>query len=194
MENIKIFIRKINEQSEIPTSYQDKLKNLHPNRINEYLSARKLLASAIEGASLENLEETSHQTLLHFPDIVFSLSHTEGFVACLVSQKNYTPHIGLDIEKASRTFNQNITRYLDHEEDIPIKTLHKWVLKEAAFKYFSSKYKRENFWFKNIILKDGIALYGEDKVYTTLIEKEGLLIGVALPIKMMPELFLDLKF
>lgn len=150
---------------DIPKVYQKRLKGCHMNRINEFLSARTLLLEFLQekraSIHFDEMEEISHQKLKNFPEFTFSFSHTKDKVALVIADSKEHPYLGIDIEKIDRPLPESITRYLDHPEDDLETGLEKWTIKEAAFKYFSAKSKKENFWFKSIKLKNQMAYFEE---------------------------------
>lgn len=178
-----IKIGPVHTHKEIPEVYQKRLKGCHANRINEFLSARSLLLEFLKEKDLaqnfERLEEVSHQKLKNFPEFTFSFSHTKELAALVIADTNTHPYLGIDIEKIDRSLPSSVARYLDHPEDDLETGLEKWTIKEAAFKYFSAKTKRENFWFKSIKLQDQKAYFEKESCSYFVQTKEDHLLSIA---------------
>lgn len=164
---MKVLIGTVQEYTQtIPQIFEEKLAKRHPARINEFISARLLLLRALESlkleATLEELEQVDHQTLKNFPELTFSLSHTKTLVATVIASKKEHAYLGIDIESKDRQISPKVADYLNHPEDDIEFGLVKWVIKEAAFKYFSCKHKNENFWLKSLRIKSNKVFFEDD--------------------------------
>lgn len=180
---MKIIIDKVTEfKGEIPEIFEDKLSKRHPARINEFLSARFLLLKGLKDlgiqADINQLEQTGHQGLQEFPEFSFSLSHTKSRVALIIASKDKYPYLGIDIENKDRSMTQKVSEYLNHLNDDIEFGLKKWVIKEAAFKYFSTKYNNENFWLKSLCIKEDKVYFEEDFCFFKLEEAEDYLYAI----------------
>lgn len=117
---------------------------VHPGREESFLLGREALRLALcelgKTIDLQNIILKSYDQIEGHPELTLSLSHTEKCgVAALVNRSEFRA-IGIDIESEERPIREDVVRKLSHPEDLPLRNIQLWILKEAAFKCLSNSH------------------------------------------------------
>lgn len=121
---------------------QDHPEAIHPNRLAGIYSSRHSLWENLRKidpeASLEKLQLKNYGELLHYPDVVISLSHSAIAGASALALKKEYVSIGIDIEPLERIVKASILGRVTTEKDVKLAPLSIWCLKEAIYKCVSN--------------------------------------------------------
>lgn len=119
------------------TKYESKQRNWQFYLSRIALSKCLNLSGERQDISIEELEIFNNLYLKKFPHISVSISHTTDYGAAVCADSDKYLSLGIDIEKCSRSFNQKILKFYEHEFDSKYLPLELWTKKEAAFKAIS---------------------------------------------------------
>ena len=106
-----------------------------------YISSRDLLAYVKDGLSPRECDDMEHGKpyFREYPDIHFSISHSEDYVLVAMSEGNIGADVQLIKERrvdiASRFFHHNEIQYLNCTDNEREGFFRIWTLKEAYIKY-----------------------------------------------------------
>lgn len=113
-------------------------ESVHAKRKQGFQLAREALRLALRErgieAPIEELKLNRFDSLVHFPDFTLSLSHTPKLGAAILGARNLYRSLGIDIEDKNRQVKEMIIERIAHPEDLGLRNLELWCLKEAAFK------------------------------------------------------------
>ena len=132
--------------------FESKLKNgkqrteqiMHPIKKIQHLAARLLLQELAPHLNLDNIVYASNgKPFIKNENIYFSLSHCNGWAACVISENAM---VGIDIEIIHERIKKVATKFLHSTELEKIKTLIEipslvqltlcWAMKEAMYKMY----------------------------------------------------------
>ena len=121
----------------------DKLSRMHPKRQIEWLTSRTLLCSLLGEDNVSNIKNDSFGKPYHeHNDANISISHTTGYVAVYISDKN----IGIDIQHITPKIKSIAHKFIDlntlHElhADDHLESMHYlWGAKECMYKCYGQK-------------------------------------------------------
>jgi 4'-phosphopantetheinyl transferase EntD len=110
----------------------------HPNRIKGFILSRLALQECLKTAGvhlkISELLLVHHRELLASAQFTISLSHTSQVGAALIDLKEKFISVGIDIEHEEREVKGDVLKRISHPEDLDLKKIELWCLKEAAFK------------------------------------------------------------
>ncbi len=132
--------------------FESKLKNgkqrteqiMHPIKKIQHLAARLLLQELAPHLNLDNIVYASNgKPFIKNENIYFSLSHCNGWAACVISEN---AAVGIDIEIIHERIKKVATKFLHSTELEKINTLTEipslvqltlcWAMKEAMYKMY----------------------------------------------------------
>jgi len=167
-ECLMVFRLKDSLSSQIPLEIQNKFSALA--RQKSYYASREALKMALKKMGISantftDLEIENHHHLVHYPDLLVSLSHTQHLGAAWVSKSDEQLSIGLDLELCQREVKKNTFKFFINSDDSSEDPLQLWVKKEAAFKAISSHLLIPDLTLKSIIIdKQNFHLNNNDKI------------------------------
>lgn len=111
---------------------------VHPNRVQGFLLSRQALLEAMaefgKNLRIKDLDLEEFHQLKKEKDYTLSLSHSKDVGAALVVKKTDFRSVGIDIEDENRIVKDTILERVSHPEDLNLRKIELWCLKEAAFK------------------------------------------------------------
>ena len=116
------------------TKYDSEQRNLQYHLSRLALSNCLGQAEVSKNTPLADLTIHNYLYLEKFPDISVSISHTTDYGAAICAKSDKFISVGIDIEKASRSFNKKVLKFYEHKLDSQYCELELWTKKEAAFK------------------------------------------------------------
>ena len=128
---------------------------VHENRKREWALGREALRLSFAKVGIDfpiaPHELIGYQSLLRFPEWIFSLSHSKEWGGALLLPKNNLVGVGLDLELNSRQITADISNRMSHEQD-ECEGLTLWSAKEAAYKTLPPEVQ-EKIWLNQICIK-----------------------------------------
>jgi 4'-phosphopantetheinyl transferase EntD len=113
-------------------------EKVHEERKRGFLLARQALMFCLNdfglGLEIPQLRFRNFHELQNLPQFTISLSHTKEAGAALVSLVTEHRALGIDIEHEERPVKQMIMERISHPEDLKLRNIELWCLKEAVFK------------------------------------------------------------
>jgi 4'-phosphopantetheinyl transferase superfamily len=113
-------------------------EGIHADRIKGFLLSRQALEDCLKTFGLDplikDLRLSTYHSLLNFPQLTISLSHTKEVGAALIGQRQHFRAVGIDIEHEERIVKDSISERVAHSEDATLRKIELWCLKEAVFK------------------------------------------------------------
>lgn len=120
---------------------------VHSDRKMGFLLSRQALMSGLKDlhvtANIQDLILDRHSALSRFPQFTISLSHTKECGAALIAERKTFRSVGIDIEHEERIVKDSIKERVSHPEDVTLRNIELWCLKEAAFKALMNSEKFE---------------------------------------------------
>jgi 4'-phosphopantetheinyl transferase EntD len=129
-----------------------------PAREKTYLFAREALRLALLELNIEaspkDLSVKNFHSLLRWPELTISLSHSQSMGAAIVAKKSQSKSIGIDIEPVDREIKPSIAERIKNPLDIETLGLEAWCLKEAIYKCLMNSERFDHpFGFSQIQIK-----------------------------------------
>lgn len=113
-------------------------EGVHSDRIMGFLLSREALKDALKNMGKDltpgQLFLEDYSTIRGLPQFTISLSHTPLCGAALVSERKFFRSLGIDIEMSERLVKDSIIERISHPEDLKLRNIELWCLKEAVFK------------------------------------------------------------
>lgn len=132
-------------------THANRLAGLYSSRYSLWENIRKIDPTV----TFAQLELRDYGQLLHYPDLVASLSHTPKAGASAVAYKKEFISIGIDIESLDRQVKDHIIERVITEQDLKLSNHEVWCLKEAIYKCVSnSKLYSGVLEFRDMVIKD----------------------------------------
>jgi hypothetical protein len=111
---------------------------LHPDRKLGFLLSREALKLCLKeqhyDLAIGQLKLGKFHQLLSCPQFTISLSHTAGWGAALLADRNIFQGVGIDVEHEERVVKASIMVRIAHPGDVRLRNIELWCLKEAVFK------------------------------------------------------------
>lgn len=111
---------------------------IHSDRKKGFLYSREALRECLKvmhlNPEINQLRLSDYSTLTNYPQFTVSLSHTKDSGAALVGDRNTFRSLGIDIEQEERVVKDMIIERITHPDDLRLRNIELWCLKEAAFK------------------------------------------------------------
>lgn len=111
---------------------------IHPARKQGHILAREALRLVLceqgEAPQISDLFVRDYHSLERWPDLTLSLSHSKSSGAALLADRERYLSVGIDIEEEERHVKASILARVSHPEDISLRNIELWCLKEAVFK------------------------------------------------------------
>lgn len=111
---------------------------VHSDRKTGFLLSREALMMALKEAQIEvdikDLKLDGYSTLLRFPQLTISLSHTKECGAALIADRQTFRSVGIDVEHEARVVKDSIAERVSNPRDTSLRNIELWCLKEAVFK------------------------------------------------------------
>jgi phosphopantetheinyl transferase (holo-ACP synthase) len=111
---------------------------VHPGRQKGFCLAREALRLALkeqgEKVEISDLGLQQHCEVSKAKKWTISISHTPLWGAAIIGDKKEYRSVGIDIEPMVREVKQIIRERISHPEDMNLRNLELWCVKEAAFK------------------------------------------------------------
>lgn len=138
---------KLNENDRDFLVQEEFESKVHPGREESFLLGREALRLALcelgKDTDLKKIKLKAYDGLQGHPELTLSLSHTEKCgVAALANRSAYIS-LGVDVEREEREVRDEIVRKLSHPEDLSLRNIEIWILKEAIFKCLSNSHRME---------------------------------------------------
>jgi phosphopantetheinyl transferase len=134
-----------------------RMPDVHKNRITEWALARLALAKCFKKHGIELTPSQfvfkDYQTLSHLPAWRFSLSHSKEVAAAWLEPAAKFRGLGLDVELADRKVPPQVKARLQHSQDMAMKDLELWSLKEAAYKALPTL-AQQDIWLNRLIIAE----------------------------------------
>lgn len=112
--------------------------DVHPHRVKGFLLAREALLEAFKvfGKDLtpSKLKLQNYHQTKSFPEFTLSLSHSKEMGAAILASRTDFISVGIDIENEQRIVKDSIWSRVSHPQDVSLRKIELWCLKEAAFK------------------------------------------------------------
>lgn len=112
--------------------------NVHPHRQKSFILSRMALSDALLEAGYavipHDLFLSDYAKLKAFPHLTISLTHTKDLGAALIGDQQTYRSLGIDIEQEVRQVKDSVARRIAHPQDLKLRNIEIWCLKEAAFK------------------------------------------------------------
>jgi 4'-phosphopantetheinyl transferase EntD len=133
---------KLNESTRKFLLQNEFKSKVHPSREETFLLAREALRLALcEFGKFEELHsiilKNYHQLEGH-PEFTLSLSHTEKCGVAALARRSDFLALGIDVEREDRAVRDELLQKISHPDDLPLRNIVLWILKEAAFKCLSN--------------------------------------------------------
>ncbi len=157
---LKILKQSLVSESELSPWREEallRMPDVHKNRINEWALARLALAHCFKEHGIELTARgcvfKDHQTLSHLPAWRFSLSHSKEVAAAWLEPAVKFRGLGLDVELIDRKVPPQVKARLQHKDDLSLKDLELWSLKEAAYKALPNL-AQQDIWLNRLIIAE----------------------------------------
>jgi|SRR5690606_32599672 len=112
--------------------------DVHPNRVEGFLLSREALREAFLTFGRELpphlLKLENYHQIKSFPEFTLSLSHSRDLGAAVLADRKEYLSLGIDIENENREVKDSIWSRVSHPQDVSLRKIELWCLKEAAFK------------------------------------------------------------
>lgn len=112
--------------------------DVHVDRKRGFILSRMALLHALSDIGLsatpQDLILQDYSKLKAFPHLTVSLSHTKDRGAALIADQLTYRSIGIDIEQEARLVKDAVAQRIAHPEDLKLRNIEIWCLKEAVFK------------------------------------------------------------
>lgn len=134
-------------------------KDVHADRQKSYLLSREALLSCLNEWSyaLKPLELNllNYHTITSLEQFTISLAHTKNCGAAMVGERKNFRSLGIDIEHKERLVKEPIQKKISNKEDVSLRNIELWCLKEAVFKtLMNSDQFQKPIEFSSIIIGD----------------------------------------
>lgn len=110
----------------------------HPARKKSFILSREALRLTLlemgETPLVPQLKLQNFCLLNSWPDYLVSLSHTRLAGAAVLVDRRVFVSAGIDIELQNREVSEAVARKITGPEDLPLRKIELWCLKEAAYK------------------------------------------------------------
>jgi 4'-phosphopantetheinyl transferase EntD len=132
---------------------------IHPARKHSHILAREALRLILceigEAPAISDLIIKDYHSLEKWPEFTLSLSHSKTRGAALLAKKENYLSVGIDIEEEERHIKEAILKRVTHPNDLSLRNIELWCLKEAVFKCLMNSGRFEKpFEFSEIQLLD----------------------------------------
>ena len=111
---------------------------VHPKRKEGFLLSRSSLRDCLGlvkvNCPILSLHLLNHTLLKEWPQYTISLSHTINCGAALIAERKFFRSVGIDVEQEERIVNQSVIERISHPNDLNLRNIELWCLKEAVFK------------------------------------------------------------
>ena len=112
--------------------------DVHADRKKGFILSREALRLALneigEDPLISDLVVSEYRNLNKYPNLLCSLSHSKTAGAAVIGSRLDYKAIGIDIEQEERVVKQSIIERISHQNDLILRNIELWCLKEAAFK------------------------------------------------------------
>ncbi|HXH76546.1 MAG TPA: hypothetical protein VNJ08_16360 [Bacteriovoracaceae bacterium] len=123
-------------------------KNTHPDRKKGYCFAREALRLVLQeynlAPTIPDLTLQVFHCLNKWPEYTLSLSHSKRAGAAVVAKRTEYLAVGIDIELEDREVKPETLLRISHPQDIKLRNIEIWCLKEAIFKCLMNTDKFEH--------------------------------------------------
>jgi hypothetical protein len=113
-------------------------EDVNPRRKEGFLLSRSSLRDCLSTVKINcpilSLHLINHSSLKEYPQFTISLSHTNNCGAALIAERNFFRSTGIDVEHEERNVKDSVLERIKHSNDLNLRNIDLWCLKEAVFK------------------------------------------------------------